>query len=353
MTTAVSSRLAARGLHEAPDLRQAASRLLHAFLRVPLILKITGANLMVLVVAMGTDAYFWDAATAIQIALPLILSFIVTSALVWLALRPVAQLEGTADRVASGDFAARVPLSSLADRNLLRLALTTNRLLDRIDVDRARIQYLAGRSVRARDIERQAVARELRDSFAQSVAAISLQLAVAQRANRDLEVEQQLERARILVSQLGEEMRSVADTLYPGTLGEFGLLNAIQALARRTKRQTGVATEVDGARFGASITAEAASALYRAADEALRNVAQHAGAKHTRIMLHSDDDRAVLEIEDDGRGMDMRARDPLQAGLGLFSARAVLALAGGDLQISSAPSLGTRVVARVPLRTAQ
>jgi two-component system sensor histidine kinase UhpB len=321
-----------------------------AMLRVPLILKITGANLMVLAVAMGTDAYFWDAATAIQIAFPLVLSFLVTSALVWLALRPIAQLESTADRVASGDFGARVPESRLADKDLMRLATTTNRLLDRLDADRARIHYLAGRSVRARDIERQAVARELRESFAQSVAAVALQLAATQRVNQDAEVEQQLGRARTLVSQLGEDMRGVAETLYPGTLGEFGLLNAIQALARRANRKSGVVTEVDGSGFRAAITAEAASALYRTADEALRNVAQHAGAKHARIVLRSSDDDVVLEIEDDGRGMDMRLRDPLQAGLGLFSAQAVLALAGGGLQISSAPSSGTRVVARVPTR---
>ena len=58
---------------------------------------------------------------------------------------------------------------------------------------------------------------------------------------------------------------------------------------------------------------------------------------------------ASLEIEDDGRGVDMLAADPLQAGLGLFSAKAVLALAGGELQISSGPGLGTRIVARAPL----
>ena len=321
-----------------------------AILRVPLILKITGANLLVALVAVATDAYFWDAATAMQVALPLVLSFLVTSLLVWLALRPIAELEETADRVASGDLAARVPLSLLADKHLLRLATTTNRLLDRLDADRARIHYLAGRSVRARDIERQAVARELRDSFAQSVAAIALQLAATQQVNQDVEVEQQLARTRDLVSQLGEDMRGVAETLYPGTLGEFGLLNAVQALARRANRQTGVVTEVDGSGFRSAITAEAASALYRVADEALRNVAQHAAAKHARIMLRSSHDDVVLEIEDDGRGMDMRSRDPMQAGLGLFSAQAVLALAGGGLQISSAPSAGTRVVARVPAR---
>jgi signal transduction histidine kinase len=193
------------------------------------------------------------------------------------------------------------------------------------------------------------VARELRDSVAQMVSAIALQIAAVQRVNQDPEVEQQLERTRVLIVQLTEEMRGVAETLYPGTLSEFGLLNALHALARRTGRQTPIHLEVDGGAFHApKMSAQAASALYRVADEALRNIAQHADAKRASILLHSADGEVRLEIEDDGRGVDMRSKDPLQAGLGLFSAKAVLALAGGDLQISSAPDLGTRIVARVP-----
>ena len=223
-----------------------------------------------------------------------------------------------------------------------------NRLLDRVETDRARIHYLAGRSVRARDIEREFVARELRDSFAQSLAAASMQLAATPRANLDPEVSRAIDDTRALVQDLTDEMRSVAETLYPGTLGEFGLLNAIEALARRVSRRSGLSIEIKSDFRRQSLSAPLASALYRVADEALRNVEQHAHAAHAIVTLRSNGN-VVLEIEDDGRGLDMRSTDPLQAGLGLFSAKAVLALAGGELQISSGPGLGTRVVARAPL----
>jgi len=334
---------------KAPVIPSKARALQDAILRVPLLGKLLGANLALAATALVAHEVFPSTSIALQLGVPLAVSFVVTGLLVWLALRPIAELEATAERVSRGDFAARVPESILADRAILGLSVTMNRLLDRVENDRTRIQYLAGRSVRARDIEREAVARELRESVAQTVAAVALQITSAQRVNTDMEVEQQLERARALVQQLTEDMRCVADALYPGTLGEFGLLNAVKALVRRVERRTATHVEVDGWSFDTRRPSiQAASALYRVADEALRNIAQHADAKRARVTLRSTDAEVILEIEDDGRGVDMRVNDPLQAGLGLFSAKVVLALAGGDLQISSAPNTGTRIVARVP-----
>ena len=331
-------------------MKSAWGSVLAAILRVPLLGKLIGANLILLLGALATHRLFPATPDTLEFAIPLLLGFAVTALLAWLALRPVADLEAVAERVARGDFAARVEPSPVADRELLRLSTTLNRLLERVETDRARIQYLAGRSVRARDIERESVARELRDSFAQMVSAIALQLAAAQRVNRDPEVEQQIERSRGMIVDLTDAMRGVAETLYPGTLGEFGLPNALRALARRTEQQSVVKVELDTEGFAVRhLPPQAASALYRAADEALRNVAQHADARHARLVLRSDDREVTLEAEDDGRGIDMRTRDPMQAGLGLFSARAVLALSGGALQISSAPNLGTHVTARVPI----
>lgn len=316
-------------------------------LRVPLLGKLLGANLVIVIAAIGTHLAFPSASMAAQLGIMLVLSFVATGVLVWLALRPIVQLESTAERVSEGDFRARVPQSSLADRDIARLSSTMNRLLDRVQSDRAQIQHLAGRSVRARDIERESLARELRDSLAQTLAAIALKVAAARGSNVDPAVDSCLQDTRDLIQQLSDEMRSVAETLYPGTLQEFGLSNAIEALARRVSRRSRLRVEVAGGLFNAPLSARTASALYRVADEALRNVEQHAEADHARVTLRSNG-HVSLEIEDDGRGVDLKLSDPLQAGLGLFSARTVLALVGGELQIASAPGLGTRVTANVP-----
>ena len=315
-------------------------------LRVPLLLKLLGANALLMLLAVGAHYTFPGTPTVLEIVLFLCSSYALTGGLVWLALRPLSALEDTAVRVSAGDFTARAPLSAIADRNMGRLTGTLNRLLDRVESDRARIHYLAGRGVRARDIERESVARELRESYAQTLSGIAMELAVAQRCT-DADVSATIASSRTRLQELTDEMRSVAETLYPGTLSEFGLLNAIEALARRVSRRSVVQVDVEAGQLRAPMSPRAASALYRVAEEALRNIEQHSQARTARIRLRTNGS-VTLEIEDDGRGIDMKANDPLQAGLGLFSARAVLALSGGELQISSGPGLGTHVLARVP-----
>ena len=322
-------------------------RLWSHLLRFPLLGKILGANVLLVIAAVGSYIAFPSASMVVELAITLGMSFVVTTILVWLALRPIMLLEATAERVSQGDSKARVPASPVADRQIARLSSTLNRLLDRVDADRARIQYLAGRSVRARDIERESVARELRESLAQSLSAVAMQVAAARVANKDPSVDEKLGVIRETIQCVTDDMRSVAETLYPGTLVEFGLTNAIEALARRVSRRSSIYVEVDAGLFNVALPARAASALYRVADEALRNVEQHARAEHVRVTLRSNG-HVTLDIEDDGRGIEMKLNDPLQAGLGLFSARTVLALVAGELQISSRPGQGTRVVARVP-----
>jgi signal transduction histidine kinase len=353
MTAAVGERLVDRRLgprrvhrgKEPAEMRWRLSELL----RVPLLGKILGANLLLIFLALLAHAALPSTSVAAPLGVALALSFIATSALVWLALAPIKNLEATAERVSLGDYSARVPASRVADRQIARLSSTMNRLLDRVNLDRERINYLAGRSVRARDIERESVARELRESFAQSITAINLHVAATEARSGDRATAERLEEVREMLSQVVDDMRSVAETLYPGTLGEFGLRNALEALARRVARRSHLRIEVDADAYNATLTPGAASALFRVAEEAFRNIEQHARATRVRLTLRSDPE-VLLEIDDDGRGIELKLNDPLQAGLGLFSARTVLALIGGDLQISSAPERGTRVTARIPAK---
>ncbi len=349
MDTTLTVREAPGSAHQFPTVTSGLlARWVTPLLRVPLLGKLLGANLLIVIAAVAENYLLPGEMALTRPANVLVLSFGATAVLVWLALRPLALLEATAKRVSAGDFGARVTLSPVADRAVMQLSVTMNRLLDRVEADRARIQYLAGRSVRARDIERESVARELRDSLAQMVSAIALQIAAIRSGKIDAETDRKLESARQLVEDLTDQMRGVAEALYPGTISEFGLANALRALGRVMARRANVTIEVEADTFDVPLSPAAAGALYRVAEESLRNVTQHSQAMHARLLLAADAAGVKLEIEDDGRGVDITTNDPLHAGLGLFSARAVLALAGGELQLSGAPGKGTRITARIP-----
>jgi signal transduction histidine kinase len=90
-------------------------------------------------------------------------------------------------------------------------------------------------------------------------------------------------------------------------------------------------------------------ALYRVGQEALNNIAKHAGARAVVITLEESATELVLRVRDDGRGFDSGKSFP--GHLGLHSMRERAASVGGVILISSAPGQGTEVTIRVPRNT--
>jgi signal transduction histidine kinase len=82
--------------------------------------------------------------------------------------------------------------------------------------------------------------------------------------------------------------------------------------------------------------------------EALRNVAKHASAKHVFLELTYREDHVLLRIEDDGRGFTPQDRQSVQRGLGLVSMGERVRLLEGTLMLTSDPGKGTRLLASIP-----
>ena len=137
--------------------------------------------------------------------------------------------------------------------------------------------------------------------------------------------------------------------MHPRVLDDLGLVAALDWLARQTRTQSPLDVQVEATDFDPPIPAPLAAALYRVAQEALRNAARHADAKRVDIRLRRDGTSAVLEIEDDGQGFDVALAEKRRPGMGLFSMRERIGLVGGRFIVHSTPERGTRVVAIVPL----
>ena len=327
--------------------------LVDRLLRVPLLGKLAGANLLIVLAALVSviiEHRLHRPASAVSIlGVALAVSLTVNLVLVYIALRPLADLEAAAARVSSGDLAARVRESPLADRDMARVGLTLNTLLDRLTEDRARARRLAAQVISAQDEERARVARELHDSTAQILTAVMLQLGAAARESTSAALDARIATLRELSADALEEVRSMAHMMHPRVLDDLGLVAALDWLARQSAVQDALEVQVQGEAEASRIPAPLASVLYRVTQEALRNVVRHAGATHATVLLELAGAAVRLEIRDDGRGFDVALAEERRPGMGLFSMRERVALVNGRLAVRSRPGEGTRITVTVPL----
>jgi signal transduction histidine kinase len=319
------------------------------------VLKLLGANLVLALAALALFAPFSSRAP-LELALTwtaLLVSFAVNALLVRLALLPLDELEHVARAVSKGDLAARVSVLPTADRQVGRLAEAFNQLLAGAASDRAQIQHLVRESLRARERERSALAIQLRDATAQQLAAITMQLSAAATSINEGDRTRMIEAARTIASTTLHDVRKIADSVYPGLLGRFGLYPALELLGRRTAERTGIAVRVDTSRSQRGLPLTVTMALYGMAEEALRNVEAHSCARSASVTISDTGHEIELVVEDDGTGFDPSAAERTFSGIGLFRSRELLAHAGGELTIISAPGKGTKLIATAALPEAE
>jgi two-component system, NarL family, sensor kinase len=228
----------------------------------------------------------------------------------------------------------------------LQLLYTIGDLLS-IAVERA---GLFARSTRLGAVEeRNRLAREIHDTLAQGLTATALQLESAE-ALLDAGSEkahEPLRRALALTrSNLEEARRSVLD-LRAAPLEGRPLSEALKALVDRWEVETDINTRYRAVNGSRPLPPRVEAALYRICQEALANVARHAGAERVTVRLVVTPERVRLVVEDDGQGFD--ASDVPEDRHGLTGMRERAEMLGGALELRTEPGAGTRIEATVPL----
>ena len=205
---------------------------------------------------------------------------------------------------------------------------------------------LTRRLVEAEEAERRRLARELHDRVGQSLSALSMNLDLALASAVVPEVRSRLRDSITLVDSTLETIENVMADLRPPLLEEYGLGAAFARHAEDFSRRTGIAVVfADEAKERArSLRLETAVALFRIAQEALNNVAKHAGAKQVRVTLAMDGLDAVVSVIDDGRGFDP-ATAARSERFGMRTMRERAEAVGGRIDVFSSPGNGTSVMA--------
>ena len=145
--------------------------------------------------------------------------------------------------------------------------------------------------------------------------------------------------------------RRISADLRPLMLDDLGLADAAAWLVEDFGKRSGIECRIQLPPPEAleDLSKSVATALYRAVQESLTNIARHAQARRTWVIFSAENGHIHVEIEDDGRGI--AAEDLAKArSLGLKGMRERIAYLGGSLEIAPAPRGGTRIRVRVPAR---
>lgn len=217
---------------------------------------------------------------------------------------------------------------------------------------RRALQELTRRLESVREEERKRIAREIHDELGQALTALKLDLVwLQERLPPEAEALIRFaEGIQGLIDRTIGQVRRIAAELRPGVLDDLGLAPAVEWYAEEFGKHTGITPEITVRGGERELDGERATALFRILQEALTNVARHAGARQVHISLEMGDAEAVLEVRDDGRGIredEMRGT----GSLGLLGMRERGAALGGMVTVErlGGGQQGTAVRARLPL----
>jgi PAS domain S-box-containing protein len=219
---------------------------------------------------------------------------------------------------------------------------TKNRLFEQVSAGQERLAVLSRRLMEVQEAERRHLARELHDEIGQYLTGISLILDQLKRRPLD-SVSAPLGEAHKLLDDLIVRVRDLSLDLRPAMLDDLGLLPALLWLFGHFSKQTNVEIEFQHSGLNRRFQHEVETAAYRIVQEALTNVARHAGVSKARVHVSADDRLLSVMIADDGKGFDADAVLAAGATSGLSGMRERAVFAGGRLSVESGAGTGTLV----------
>jgi signal transduction histidine kinase len=225
-----------------------------------------------------------------------------------------------------------------------RLWLQNTRLEADLKASMADLAASRRRLVETADVERQRIERNLHDGAQQHLVGMRLRLELAAEAIRE-----EPRRGEHMLTEIGEQMdetldelRCLAQGVYPPLLPEHGLAEAIRSASRRSPFPGSVEARGIG-----RYPADTETAVYFCCLEALQNIAKHAGPHMSgSVRLWEEGRRLCFEVRDEGAGFAVEAMQP---GSGLVNMRDRMEAAGGTLRVSSREGHGTSVRGSVPI----
>jgi signal transduction histidine kinase len=212
---------------------------------------------------------------------------------------------------------------------------------------------LLRRTVRAQELERQRIARELHDEIGQTLTALGMGLrAISDGASsRPERVNKQARELQSIVDTGLSGLQNLIMGLRPPQLDDFGLMSALRWFSAQVKDRFGLTVTVTSRGDEAGLAEDIRTVLYRIVQESIVNVTRHANADHAGVLVVFGEKEVNILVEDNGCGFDVDTtlNKPGHPCWGLLGMKERAALVGGECAITSTPGAGTLVEVSMPL----
>ena len=269
----------------------------------------------------------------------------------------LAQVRQWASEIRQGNFSARLPATSLTDTS--ELCDDINRLaewLESLAADQgAQLQQQQSRLVRHSDRllrfeDRSAIANELHDSLAQSLASLKMQVRVLDdtlRQDNEVAIWKEMENIQAGLDEANIELRELI-TYFRLPVDGNGVVSAIEKAVSRFRLTSSIEAVLQNHWPAVNLPVEYERQVLRIVQEGLANVRKHSGADMVRILLNQAHDARRVLIEDDGVGMSLTL-DEMDNHFGLSIMQERADSIGATLQLESEPGDGTRIILTLPV----
>ncbi len=264
-----------------------------------------------------------------------------------LTVSPIRRYDGTV--VGTSAIYSDVTERKRMETELRRLHHEQQRAEAQLRESRDRLRELSSALQTIREEEKTRIARELHDELGQMLTALKMDTAAIE---NELSHPQDALRKRTgamkqLIDTTVASVRRISADLRPVMLDNLGLVPTLEWLAKEFSRRSGIHVDLDIAEEHLGINGDAATAIFRIAQEALTNVSRHSGADWVSMELQRRSGNVVLRISDNGKGFtDADKRKSRSFGLlGMYERAYVL---GGELKVGMPPEGGTRIEAVIP-----
>ena len=249
-------------------------------------------------------------------------------------------------------FAAEHEEIALEVAAQLAVALREARLFAEVAAGREQLRALSLRLVEVQEAERRFLAHELHDEIGQVLTGLKLTLEMS--APTGGPSAPTLAEAITLVDDLMQRVRQLSLDLRPQMLDDLGLMPALDWLFKRYLKQAGLRVHFKHTSLARRLPTQLETAVFRIVQEALTNVARHAGVSDVTVRLWRDGRNRTLgmQVHDAGAGFDVQQVFGAHASSGLAGMRERATLLGGQFTLDSAPGAGTRLTVELPLAPA-